>query len=175
MSDPTIAPSAWKIQQALAVAQAFAARLREAEPDLDEDTLLLALSSETEAETLLNSVLRAGEEAATMAEAIKARIDALTTRHARYTKRKADARATAFAIMDALGVAKFTSPEFTATIRGGAASVVVTDEAALPDFVMRQPPPAPDKAAILKMLKAGQTLPGAELANGMPTLSVRTN
>ena len=53
-------------------------------------------------------------------------------------------------------------------------SVYVTDEAALPISFMRQPPPKPDTDAIGKALRAGATVPGAELGNGVPFLSIRS-
>lgn len=53
-------------------------------------------------------------------------------------------------------------------------SVYVTDEAALPISFMRQPPPKPDTEAIGQALRAGATVPGAELGNGVPFLSIRS-
>jgi hypothetical protein len=61
----------------------------------------------------------------------------------------------------------------TAHVRAGSASVIVTDETQIPAEYMRQPPPAPDKAAIAKALKAGEDIPGAVLRNGEPGLTIR--
>jgi hypothetical protein len=63
----------------------------------------------------------------------------------------------------------------TASVRAGFASVIVTDEGAIPAEYMRQPPPQPDKAAIAKALKAGEQIPGAVLRNGEPSLTIRIN
>lgn len=46
-------------------------------------------------------------------------------------------------------------------------------EAELPAAYMRQPPPAPDTAAIRKALDAGEIIPGAMLGNGIPSLFIR--
>lgn len=46
-------------------------------------------------------------------------------------------------------------------------------EAELPAIYMRQPPPAPDTSAIRKALAAGDTIPGATLGNGAPSLFIR--
>ena len=61
----------------------------------------------------------------------------------------------------------------TAHVRAGSASVIVTDETLIPAEYMRQPPPAPDKAAIARALKAGEAVPGAVLRNGEPGLTIR--
>lgn len=63
----------------------------------------------------------------------------------------------------------------TATTSAGKASVTVTDDAAIPPSFMRQPPPQPDKAAILAAIKAGATVPGVVLRNGAPSLRITTN
>jgi len=63
----------------------------------------------------------------------------------------------------------------TASVRAGSASVIVTDERAIPDEYMRCPPPQPDKAAIAKALKAGEQIPGAVLRNAEPSLTIRIN
>ena len=61
-----------------------------------------------------------------------------------------------------------------ASVSAGSASVIVTDEAAIPPSFKRQPPPAADKSAIAKAIKAGAKVPGAELRNGSPTLRIIT-
>ena len=63
----------------------------------------------------------------------------------------------------------------TASIRAGSASVIVTDESAIPAEYMRQPPPQPDKAALARALKNGASIPGAVLRNGEPGLTIRVN
>jgi hypothetical protein len=63
----------------------------------------------------------------------------------------------------------------TATVANGRASVAITDDAAIPPSFMVQPPPQADKAAILKAIKAGATVPGAALRNGAPSLRIYVN
>ena len=60
----------------------------------------------------------------------------------------------------------------TATVAKGRAAVAVTDDAAIPAEFMEPQPPRADKAAILKAMKAGATVPGAVLRNGSPTLRI---
>lgn len=172
----TTTPSAFKIEQVMSVAIAFAARLREQDPDIatDELSFLSALESETDATELLVRILRAGTEADALADAVDARMKDLAIRRDRFKRRHAEARSAAFAIMDALGLAKFQHAEFTASIRAGTPGVVIVDETLVPEVLMTHPAPAPNKTAIKKALQAGEAVPGAEMQNSMPSLIVRT-
>jgi len=61
----------------------------------------------------------------------------------------------------------------TYTISAARDGVRITDIDAIPAELMRQPPPAPDKAAILKLLSAGAPVPGCTLSNGgAPSLRI---
>jgi hypothetical protein len=87
-------------------------------------------------------------------------------------KRLRDVLAT---VMSETGCTTLRSPDgsHTASVSDGRASVQITDANALPPDLMRQPPPAPDKAAIAKLLKQGVAVAGAVLGNSPPTLSIR--
>ena len=76
--------------------------------------------------------------------------------------------------MDATGAATIRSTWHTASVSPGRASVAIIDEAQIPPTLFRTPPPAPDKAAIAKLLAAGQDVPGAALRNGAPSISIRS-
>jgi len=61
----------------------------------------------------------------------------------------------------------------TYTISAARDGVRITDIDAIPAELMRQPPPSPDKAAILKLLSAGTPVNGAALSNGgAPSLRI---
>jgi hypothetical protein len=61
----------------------------------------------------------------------------------------------------------------TYTISAARDGVRITDIDAIPAELMRTPPPAPDKAAILKLLSAGTPVAGCTLSNGgMPSLRI---
>jgi hypothetical protein len=66
---------------------------------------------------------------------------------------------------------KVERPLATLSIGTGPRAVIITDQAALPEFYFRR---APDKIALGKDLKAGKQIEGAELANGMPVLTMRS-
>ena len=77
-------------------------------------------------------------------------------------------------VMDETGAATLRGETHTASVSRGRAAVVITDEAAIPPHLMRQPPPAPDKAAISKLLREGNDVPGALLGNSAPSLTIRS-
>jgi len=68
---------------------------------------------------------------------------------------------------------KFERADYTASIRPGQPHVLVTDGTALPDTMVRVKR-EPDKTLIGAALKAGDTVPGAELSNSAPNLTIRT-
>lgn len=173
MSD---APNAYRIEQAMAAWHAARARLLADDADLagDEAALIALLGPETgEIEDILHRVLRAALHAKDMAEAAEQRIADIQSRRDRYRRRAEQARGTAFAIMDALGIRKAELPDVTATIAAPKAAVVVTDETALPEQFIRTRR-EPDKAALMVALKGGAEVPGAVLNNGLPSLQLRT-
>lgn len=83
-------------------------------------------------------------------------------------------RATLGAVLDDSGMPAAQTDYHTASVRMGPPSVLITDEAAIPPTLMRQPPPAPDKIAISKLLRDGQDVPGATLSNGSLQLTIKT-
>jgi hypothetical protein len=168
-------PSAFRIEQVMSVWAAARARLLSEDAELihDEDALNDLLGDEAgDVRDILARLLRAAEHAKTMAAAAEVRADEIKARRDRYKRRNEAFRATAFAILDAMGERKFELPDLTATVRAGVASAVITDETALADEYIRVTR-APDKAAILADLKQGVVIKGAELSNGIPSIQIR--
>lgn len=78
-------------------------------------------------------------------------------------------RSYALQAMQGTGIAEVATDEFAAKVAKKPASVNITDAALIPAAFMRtpEPPPAaPDKKAIADVLKAGVSVPGAELVQG---------
>lgn len=168
--------SPFQIEQAMAAWASARARLlaEDAALEHDEAALIELLGPEQgTVEDVLDRLLRAAIHAEGMAGEATDRAAVSAARAKRYKARADALRGTAFAIFDAVGIRRHERPDFTASVRQGTASVVVTDEAALPEAFVRTTT-APDKAAIMAALKSGATVPGAELSNGVPSLSIRT-
>ena len=76
--------------------------------------------------------------------------------------------------MEAAGITKISCPLFTITCAKGRESVVVDDENALPDELMRvKTEIAPDKTAIAAKIKAGEEVPGARLERGQSSIRIK--
>lgn len=170
------APSAYKMEQAMSALLAVRQRLLQDDPDLADDERLLADMLEGEggdAMDVLHRVLRASVAAKDMAAAAEARAVEIALRRDRYKHRHEALRGAAFAAMDALGLKKLELPDLTASIAVGRPSVVIVDEAAIPDQFIRVSR-SPDRTALLQALKAGEDVAGATMSNSLPTLQVRT-
>jgi hypothetical protein len=123
-------------------------------------TAAAALAPDTD----LLEVLRAAGNIVLAAEAITA-----ASKQAEATARAALAQA----LMDT-GACSIRSRTHTFSASPGRQSVIVTFTADVPPHLLHQPPPSPDKAKILRLLKAGESVAGCELSNGGgPILTVK--
>lgn len=168
------APSAWRIEAALAAAEGVRRNLFEADPDLASDETLMRdlLDGETDVFDVLRRLVVFSLEANAMADAAGRRASDLAARKARYERRRDMARGAVLGMMDALGEKALPDAEFTATIRAGALGVSITDETLLPDEYV-ETTRKPKVKAIGDALKAETIVPGAELVRGMPILHIK--
>jgi hypothetical protein len=143
-------------------------------PELAEDEILRAdmIEAETDANEFLSQVVRAIGANKVLATGTKAYIDELSERKARIERRDEALRSVALKIMQTADLKKAELPEATLSIRNGTPKVVIIDETALPPDCVRTTV-SPDKTAIKEKLSSGQAVPGAEMSNGEPTLSIR--
>jgi len=150
------------------------ARLLLAFPDLNDDLedLALSLASETDLESLMNKLILDEREAATNASAIQIWIRELQIRMQRFDMKQAACKKMMFELMDMAGIKKLPLPLATVSIVRGRDKVVITDERALPSIYVKTTR-EPRKAMIADALRTGHTVPGAELDNGEPHLTIR--
>jgi hypothetical protein len=170
------APSAYRIEQAMAVAQSLRQRLLQDDPDLaaDEAALRDTLDGETDVYDLMRRLARFTLDAEAMAAAAKARAENLAARKQRYERRAQAARGALFGMLDAMGERRLDDAEFTATISAGRKQVVITDEAAIPDRFWETSRTL-KKADVNAAVKAGEDVPGAMQTNGLPTLTIKAS
>ena len=169
-------PSGFRVEQAMAAWASARARLLADDGGLEHDEAALDEllgSAEGDVEDILARLLRAARDAKAMAEASAGMIEDMRARKDRFTRRNEAFRATAFAVMDALGRSKMELPDITASIRAGQPSVQITDEDDIPDLYVETVRKI-DKATIASVLKSGGEVPGAVLSNSLPTLALRT-
>ena len=103
------------------------------------------------------------------ADQVKAAADAMKERAERI-KRRADAvRAWLLLNMQATGITKIETPEFTLAVQKNPPSVEIDPLAVLPPEYMETPPPPPpkpNKAKLKEDLRSGVVIPGAYLKQG---------
>ncbi len=121
---------------------------------------------------IIAGYIRDAREDAAFAVALSVLIREMSDRKARFEARHARRRQIAQHLMDAIGLRKLSTPDFTASIGATPSRVEIEDEAALPDALCKTTR-SPDKAAIKEALATGPVA-GARMTNGGETLSIRT-
>lgn len=130
------------------------------------------MEGETDLHSVLSRIIDHRLEAEAMVTAIKERSGHLKDRQDRYERRKEAMTALALRLMVSAKQSKVTLPEATLSVSDGKDSVMVDNEAALPQGFTRTKT-EPDKVAIGEALKRGEDVPGAYLQKGEPSLTVR--
>ena len=163
------------VSRARFILEAATATLLEADPQMrDDDALFLDMldAEGGDALDLLRAALRASLDADAHARACKGRMAQLAERQRRHEARAEALQGAVHQAMRDLGIPRLRDPEFTASRREGGERVEVADPVLLPDPYVRTRR-EPDKAALLAALKAGAAIPGAVLARGDETLTVK--
>jgi len=143
-------------------------------PDLDAETLADTLEGITDLHEMIAAVIRSALVDEALQSGLRTRLDQMRTRLSRLEERGAKKRQLALEAMCEVGLKKLEQPDFTASARSGSPGVVIVSEETIPaDFWLPQPPKL-DRQVLLGSLKRGQAVPGAELSNPKPCLSVRT-
>lgn len=154
--------------------QVIRARLVEAFPDLDEETLVDTLEGATDLKEMLAGIARAYLEDRCMVSALKQRLEAMRDRLGRLENTASRKRDLITEVMEKAELQKLTEPDFTLSMREVPPSVQVVEEAEVPEQYWKPQPAKLDRQALLAALKQGQAVPGALLSNGGRTVSLRT-
>ena len=120
-------------------------------------------------------LIRASIDADLLAEATRKRQAEIAARAERTERRKQAFRAAALNLMDLAGIAKLPEADFTARVQAGQQSLGPVDLDALPpEFVDAEVivTRKPLKDRLTAALKAGQTIPGAQLRTGAPFIVI---
>ena len=149
-------------------------RLIEADPEIDETTLLDTLEGATSLHEAIGQVLREALAEEAMADGLKARVAQMRERLERIETASAKKREVAQAVMEEAGIEKILEPDFTVSLRVAPPGVVVTNEEEIPEWFWIPQEPKLDRKRILDCLKAGTAVMGASLSNTRVCLSIRT-
>lgn len=144
-------------------------------PELAEDDVLRAdmIEGATNAHRFLEACERKRVEAKWMTASIADYQEELDERKKRFERREQAMRQFMFKVMEAADLKKVELPEATLSIRPGVTKVIITTEELLPIEMWRFRK-EPDKTKIKEAIQDGNPVPGAELSNAEPTLSIRT-
>lgn len=110
------------------------------------------------------------------AVAIKEAEKQMAARRKAIEKRSENLRTYLLTCMRLAGIKKISSPQFDIARRTNPASVEIFESKMIPAQYMRQPeppPPAPDKIAISRDLKAGIDVPGARLVDDIERVEIK--
>ena len=149
-------------------------RLLNAEPDLDEQTLLDTLEGATDLNAAIGELVRSALLDGAYLSGLKARIEEMKARLERIEARADKKRALALEAMEAAGIARIVEPDLTVTLRASPPAVRVTDEQSIPEWFWIPQPARLDKRSLLEARKGGAHVSGAELANSQNSIAVRT-
>jgi hypothetical protein len=149
-------------------------RLIEADPEIDETTLLDTLEGATNLNEALGEVIRAALEEEALADSLRDRMGAMRERLERIETACSKKREVAQAVMEDAGIEKILEPDFTVSLRVSPPVIAVVNEAEIPEPFWIPQAPKLDRKGILDALKAGSPVPGATFTNSRVSLAIRT-
>ena len=149
-------------------------RLIEADPDIDETTLLDTLEGATDLKEAIGEVVRSALDDEAMVSGLKGRLEDLKARLERMKTRIDKKRQVVLAVMEETGLDRLSEPDFTVSLRISPPGVVITCEDDIPEWFWVPQDPRLDKRAILETIRAGTAVSGAQLGNSRVSLAVRT-
>jgi hypothetical protein len=162
-----------QLTYSLGVYQTIRERIIALEVDIDEATLADTLEGATDIHEMLAAIVRSALLDEALADGLKAHIQKLQDRLQRLSERGAERRRIARDAMIEVEIKKVAAPDFTLSLRAGSPSLVVVDELDVPDAYWEVREPRLNRASALSDLKNGVAIPGLQLSNPEPVLSVR--
>lgn len=139
----------------------------------DEEAWISALGSETDINELLTRVVRRIEDTKALLVGTEDRLADLKHRCDRFSHRVESLRNLIFKIMGAAELMRIELPEGTLSVRAGQPQLIGDAEpASLPDELCKISRTL-DRTKIKDALKAGREVPGFQLSNAQPSLTIR--
>ena len=149
-------------------------KLIEAFPDADDETIRDTLEGLTTLHELIAEIIRSALIDEALQSGLRFRLQDMKERLSRLEARSVKKRELVLEAMGDAGLRKIEQPDFTASARAGPPSMVIVAEDQVPESYWVPQPPRLDRQALLGDLKQGDGIPGVQLSNPRPVLSVRT-
>ena len=147
-------------------------RLLQEIPDLDAETLADTLEGITDMREMLAELIRSALEDEALASGLSTRLNDMKARLERLETRAGRKRQLALRVMGEAEIQKLAESDFTASLKQGAPTLDVVDEAKVPAAYWKPQPAKLDRQGLLSALKAGVAIEG--VATAQTQLSVRT-
>jgi hypothetical protein len=149
-------------------------KLLEAFPEADDETIRDTLEGLTTLNELIAEIIRSALIDEALQSGLRLRLQDMKERLSRLESRSLKKRDLAIEAMSEAGLRKIEQPDFTASARSGTPSLLVVAEDQIPESYWVPQPPKLDRQVLLGDLKQGDQVPGVQLSNPKPVLSVRT-
>ena len=149
-------------------------RLLSEYPQTDDDTFQDTLEGITELHEMIAAVIRSALVDEALQVGLRSRLDDMKQRLTRLDLRCEKKRQLALEAMSETGVRKLEQPDFTASARAGSPALVVVSEGDIPETYWVLQSPKLNRQALLADMKRGDEIPGVQLGNPKPILTVRT-
>ncbi len=141
--------------------------------EIDEETLADTLEGLSQLPDLIQAIIRSSLEDEALIQALKARLEEMGQRLARFRERKAKKRALVTWAMEKASLERIQAPDFSVFMRSGPPRLEISDEQKIPGEFFTPQAPRLDRAALAATLKRGDPVEGAYLAAGSRAISVR--
>jgi len=105
---------------------------------------------------------------------LRSRLEHMKKRLTRLEWRGEKKRQMALEAMSETGLKKLEQPDFTASVRSGSPTLVIVSVGDIPPAYWVPQPPGLDRQSLLADIKRGDEVPGVQLGNAKPILTVRT-
>lgn len=169
---PHLAPTV--VRSELAKRTYLRDRLKAEIPDLDPETLSDTLDGINDLKELLAHLIRSALEDEALAEGLKLRLSDMKARLERLEVRARKKRDLVLWAMTEGDIPKLLEPDFTASLRQGAATLDIVSEEAIPEDFWKPQPAKLDRSGLIAALKSGLKTNAARLSAPQLQLSVRT-
>ena len=143
-------------------------------PNLDEETLADTLEGITDLHEMIAAVIRSALVDEALRVGLRSRVGEMRERLTRLELRCEKKREMALGAMSQVGLRKLEQPDFTASVRAGLPMLFVVSESDIPPAYWVPQAPRLDRQSLLADLKHGNEVPGVQLGNPKPILTVRT-
>jgi hypothetical protein len=128
----------------------------------------------TDLHEMIAAVIRSALVDEALQVGLRSRLNDMKERLTRLELRCEKKRQLALDAMSEANLRKLEQPDFTASVRAGSPQLVVVSESDIPPAYRVPQPPRLDRQALLADVKRGDFIPGVQLGNPKPVLTVRT-